>query len=158
MKRFFSLLMLAGGLLCLLPASRAIAQTDAVLSCGYNADGEIGDNTTTNRLLLTPAHAISGIKAIACGPFHTLALDSSGIVWAWGNNAYGQLGTGDTTNRTTPVPVFYGAKAIAAGSFHSLALDADGSVWAWGYNAQGQLGLGDTSNRNRPTQVSSVSR
>src|SRR5690349_10054327 len=66
--------------------SSALAQTNAVLSCGYNGFGALGDSTTTDRSLLTPAYYISGIKAVACGDYHTLALDSTGTVWAWGDN------------------------------------------------------------------------
>ena len=122
--------------------SVALAQTNTVLSCGDNQSGQIGDGTTTNRLLLTPAKTISGVKAIACGYNHTLALDSTGNVWAWGDNGLGQLGTGDTTNRATPVIVMSGIRAIAAGAAHSLALDYTGTVWAWGDNYSGELGTG----------------
>ncbi|WP_243310361.1 C10 family peptidase [Fundidesulfovibrio agrisoli] len=91
----------------------------------------------------------------SAGNAHTLALKSDGTVWAWGNNAYGQLGTGDTTDRRTParIPGLTGVVALAAGSMHSLALKSDGTVWAWGRNNAGQLGTGDLSDRPTPTQV-----
>src|SRR5690349_14168713 len=107
--------------------SATLAQTNTVLSCGYNADGEIGDNTTINRPLLTPAFTIDGIKAISFGHFHALALDSSGTVWAWGYNQYGQIGIGDFANHLVPVAVLTGVKAISAGGEHSMALKADGT-------------------------------
>jgi hypothetical protein len=37
--------------------------------------------------------------------YHTLALKTDGSLWAWGNNQYGRLGDGTTTNRPSPVPV-----------------------------------------------------
>src|SRR5262249_35113115 len=120
---------------------------------GDNSNGQIGDNTTTNRSLITPAFYISGVKAVSCGYYHTLALDSTGTVWAWGHNSFGQLGTGDTTNRYTPVAVLSGVKAISAGGFFSLALRSDGTVWAWGDNSSGQLGTGDFNNRFSPTPM-----
>src|SRR5579859_5080100 len=135
-------------------SSVALAQTNTVLGCGNNSQGQLGNGTTTNSSLITPVSNIVGVKAIACGSAHTLALDANGNVWAWGDNIFGQLGTGDTTNRTKPVVVLDGVKAIAAGRLHSLALRADGTVWAWGYNAEGQLGTGDTINRFTPTQMS----
>src|SRR5579871_5716309 len=146
MKRFSSILLLAGCLLCLLSASRAFAQTNEILSCGDNSSGQIGNNSTANSTLITPAFSISGIKAIACGYNHTLALDSYGTVWAWGDNGLGQLGTGDTIPHSTPIAVFFGARAIAAGAAHSLALDASGTVWAWGDNANGELGTASGTN------------
>lgn len=45
------------------------------------------------------------MKLIAVGAFHNLALTEDGILWAWGNNEYGQLGTGDTQPRSHPIPV-----------------------------------------------------
>ena len=42
---------------------------------------------------------------IAVGAFHNLALTEDEILWAWGNNEYGQLGTGDTQPRSQPVSV-----------------------------------------------------
>jgi len=158
MKRLSSILTIAGCLLCLLSMQRALAQTDAVLGTGYNGDGELGNSTTSDSTLLAPTFNISGVKAIASGYYHTLALDSNGTVWAWGWNYSGQLGTGDNTNRTTPVPVFYGARAIAAGGDHSMALDAGGNVYTWGSNSNGQLGQGDTNDRWSPTWVSSIQR
>lgn len=44
------------------------------------------------------------VRVIAVGAFHNLALREDGILWAWGNNEYGQLGTGDTQPRSQPVP------------------------------------------------------
>ena len=41
--------------------------------------------------------------AVAAGTFHSLALDKSGKVWAWGYNAVGQLGDGSNTSSNVPV-------------------------------------------------------
>jgi len=48
---------------------------------------------------------LDNVKLIAVGAFHNLALQEDGTLWAWGNNEYGQLGTGDTQPRSQPVPV-----------------------------------------------------
>lgn len=45
------------------------------------------------------------VRLIAVGAFHNLALLEDGTLWAWGNNEYGQLGTGDTQPRSQPIPV-----------------------------------------------------
>src|SRR5690348_262501 len=113
MRRRGNLRALAGLLLFFLfCASRSLAQTGTVLNFGYNPYGQIGDNTTVSRSLATSSLHISGIKAVACGAFHTLALDSHGVVWAWGLNNFGQLGTGDYTARSQQVAVLAGIKAI----------------------------------------------
>lgn len=48
---------------------------------------------------------LEAVKVIAVGAFHNLALQEDGTLWAWGNNEYGQLGTGDTQPRSQPIPV-----------------------------------------------------
>jgi len=97
--------------------------------------------------------------AIAAGLYHTAGLRSDGTVWAWGDNAYGQLGDGTTTQRNTPVQVsgLSSVTAIAAGEYHTVALESDGTVWAWGYNVWGELGDGTATQRNTPVQVSGLS-
>ncbi|HUJ22140.1 MAG TPA: hypothetical protein VLX58_11490, partial [Bryobacteraceae bacterium] len=79
---------------------------------------------------------------IAAGAQHSFALKSDGSLWAWGQNFYGALGDGTTTDRRTPVQArgLSGIVAIAAGGQHGLARKSDGSVWTWGWNDYGQLG------------------
>jgi alpha-tubulin suppressor-like RCC1 family protein len=82
-----------------------------------------------------------------------------GHVWAWGDNAHGQLGDGTTTHRGTPERVegLSEVKTIGVGGGHTLALRADGTVWAWGRNDFGQVGDGTFDNATRPTQVEGLS-
>lgn len=82
-----------------------------------------------------------------------LAITESGKLYAWGNNANGQLakeiktGENSDTANCYPTPseiaLPNGSKAVAvdAGAKHSLLLTADGSVYAWGQSYYGQLGL-----------------
>lgn len=48
---------------------------------------------------------LESVKIITVGAFHNLALQDDGALWAWGNNEYGQLGTGDTQPRSQPIQV-----------------------------------------------------
>jgi hypothetical protein len=102
---------------------------------------------------------LSGVVAISCGVYHSLALKSDGTVWAWGANDYGQLGNSAASDSSAPVQVsgLSGVIAIAGGSRHSLALKSDGTVWAWGANDYGQLGNGTTVGSSTPVQVSGLS-
>lgn len=86
---------------------------------------------------------------------HVLVLTADGRVYAWGQNASGQLGAGDVTARSVWAAVegLSGITALAAGAQHSLALKSDGTLWAWGANAEGQLGDGTLVNRPRPAMV-----
>jgi alpha-tubulin suppressor-like RCC1 family protein len=64
----------------------------------------------------------------------------------WGNNFYGQLGNGLTTDSNVPVAVTglnSGVSAIAAGTGHTCAI-VSGGVYCWGSNSNGQLGDGTT--------------
>ena len=107
-----------------------------------------------------PPGAVGFTPKIAAGSHHTLALGSSGMVWAWGSNVSGQLGDGGTEvfqQRLSQVLHLRNVKALAAGGGHSLALKADGTVWSWGSNICGQLGNGTVTDSNIPVQVLGLS-
>jgi alpha-tubulin suppressor-like RCC1 family protein len=91
--------------------------------------------------------------AVAAGSYHSLALQTNGTLWGWGNNPSGQIGDGTTTPRSTPVQVLTGGVAAAAGSQHSLAVKADGTVWSWGSPADGRLGPGEHTSPYEPAHV-----
>lgn len=93
------------------------------------------------------------IKAIAAGEHHTLAVDTKGQVWAWGNNTYGQIGVSVNPSKTfveTPSRVngLSDVIAVAAGANHSVALTSDGQVYAWGRGTDGQIGNGESKDVN----------
>jgi alpha-tubulin suppressor-like RCC1 family protein len=79
-------------------------------------------------------------------------------VYAWGYNADGELGDGNTTNSDVPVKVkLPGGKkatAVAAGQFTSLAATSSGAVLAWGGNNFGELGDGSYAGSDVPVRVS----
>jgi len=146
--------------------SLALSSTGQVYAWGYNGQGELGDGSTTNSdtPVAVSAGAIPGgttITQIAGGGSHSLALSSTGQLYTWGLNEYGQLGDSTITNSSVPVAVSAGAipagatiTQIAAGALHSLALSSTGQLYTWGLNVYGQLGDGTTTNSDVPVAVS----
>jgi alpha-tubulin suppressor-like RCC1 family protein len=125
----------------------------AVIQWGFNGHGQLARNYTSYFNAPTQVDqggALAGrtITAVAAGLNHTLALDSTGKVYAWGNNLHGQLGTGDTVPQIEAVAVSGGSlagvtiTAIAAGTDFSLCLDSTGVVHSWGNGGTGALGRG----------------
>ncbi|MBC7943236.1 fibronectin type III domain-containing protein [Candidatus Saccharibacteria bacterium] len=150
--------------------SLALRADGTVWAWGYNAYGQLGDATNTQRNVPVQVKDaagtgfLSGVTAIDAGSNHSLALKTDGTVWAWGGNDQGQLGNGTINTQYKPVQVkdaagtgfLSGVTAISIGAYYSLALRTDGTVWAWGYNANGQLGDGTVTQRNVPVQVKSA--
>ncbi|EHQ88486.1 InlB B-repeat-containing protein [Desulfosporosinus youngiae] len=100
------------------------------------------------------------IVQIAGGTYHSMALTNTGVVYAWGQGTYGELGRGSTSASYRPVKVSdngdiftnSGVTAISAGEYTSFALK-DGVVYAWGYGQNGRLGTGSTDNQLIPVKV-----
>ncbi len=88
------------------------------------------------------------VSAISAGSSHCLALMNDGTVWAWGNNAYGELGDGTHTSNPAPTQVTglpANIVAIEAGNQCSFAVASDGTIWGWGWDNSYQLGLGSST-------------
>jgi len=97
----------------------------------------------------------AGWASISAGGLHTAAIAADGTLWAWGNNATGELGDGTTIERSRPVQIGTDANwaYVSAGRGHTVAIRRDGSLWAWGVNVTGQLGDGTTQNRPTPVRI-----
>ncbi|MBN9688397.1 MULTISPECIES: RCC1 domain-containing protein [unclassified Corallococcus] len=104
----------------------------------------------------------AALPVLAEGNGHFLVIRPGGTVWAWGNNAVGQLGTGSpATSEPVPaqVPGLTDIVAVSAASGYSLALRADGTLFAWGDNTSGQLANGDLATiRRTPVVVEGLPR
>jgi len=124
---------------------------------GYNGEGELGDNSITDRH--TPVAVQQGgvtFTSISAGNDHACGLTSVGATWCWGWNGYGQLGDNTITDRHTPVAVQQGGvtfTSISAAHGHTCGLTGAGAAWCWGNNEDGGLGDNTTTNQHTPVAV-----
>ena len=137
----------------------ALLSNGSIACWGLNYEGQLGTGDTEHRYVPTLVKGIDGegiltdVIQIATGYAHTCALLSNGQVACWGANWFGQLGTGDITNRYVPTLVkgidgegiLTDVIQISAGSDHTCTLLSNGSVVCWGGNWAGQLGVGYTT-------------
>ncbi|MBN8459840.1 MAG: cadherin-like beta sandwich domain-containing protein [Verrucomicrobia bacterium] len=145
--------------------SLALFADGTLASWGANAQGQLGNGTTTDSAVpaeISRSGILAGrrVVAIAAGREHSIALCEDGTLAAWGGNSSGQLGNGALAPNSLPVAVkrtgVLSGKtvvALSAGRWHSLALCSDGTVAAWGLNSSGQLGIGTTTGNLVPVQV-----
>ena len=95
----------------------ALKSDGTVWTWGDNSFGQLGDGgTTAENHAPAPVAGLAGMIAVAAGDEHTVALRNDGAIWAWGNNANGQLGDGTNTRRLFPVQVKVPLTTILTGT------------------------------------------
>lgn len=138
--------------------SIGIDKNGQVWSWGWNAQGQLGDNSVTSRRTpVSVAGAVKTIYEISAGANHSNAIDGTGLVWSWGFNGSGQLGDNTTISKNTPVSIVGTRKTfckISSGDSHVLGLTNSGAIWAWGSANNGRLGDNQqVTNRCTPVSV-----
>ena len=128
--------------------SLALKRDGTLYAWGSNSSGQLGNgekavnDADTSKDRNSPTKISIGWMVISAGGFYSLAVKTDNTLHAWGNNALGQLGLGDTTDKNSPTRVSTGWKTVSAGFAHSLALKNDNTLYAWGWNWKGQVGNG----------------
>ncbi len=114
---------------------------------GHNFFGQLGIGTATLLPEPSPVQVTGGhvFRSVSGGQHHTCGLTTTGDVFCWGHNGYGQLGTGTVTyQEPTPLLVTgsYIYQSVSAGRDHTCGLTTTGDAYCWGRNVAGQLGTG----------------
>jgi len=141
-------------------SSFGITTEGRLYAWGYNADGQLGDLTTTAKSspVLVSGPASTSWSVVDSSRF-TLGITTTGRLYAWGINDYGQLGDLTITNKSSPIlvsgPATTSWSVIATGNQHSMAITSLGRLYAWGIN-QFYYTLGDLSavDKSSPVLVS----
>jgi gliding motility-associated-like protein len=144
----------------------ALRYDGTVWAWGNNSNGQLGDNSTTQRNMAVQVRAVgagflNNAVAIEAGGSHSMAILDDGRVVAWGLNSSGQLADGSTTQRIRPVYMTgidagETAYAIAAGESHSYVLQSNGRVKSCGSDSAGELGDNGNSGAGATTSFQYV--
>ncbi|CAN9497541.1 unnamed protein product [Ophioblennius macclurei] len=129
----------AVSIVCGQTSSLAVVNNGEVYGWGYNGNGQLGLGNNGNQLTPCRLAALQGVcvQQIVSGYAHCLALTDEGLLYAWGSNTYGQLGTGNKSNQLSPVQIMTDKERIveiaACHSTHtSAAKTQSGQVYMWG--------------------------
>lgn len=156
-------------------------------SCAVTMTGELytwGDGTHNAGLLGHGSNAshwipkriggpLDGLQVsfVACGPWHTALITSTGKLFTFGDGTFGVLGHGDRENVSYPreVDSLLGLRtiAVACGVWHtaavveviatqSIASLSSGKLFTWGDGDKNRLGHGDKESRLKPTCVPAI--
>jgi len=128
---------------------------------GFNLGSGLGDGSTISRSSFVDFAGLGSTWKQVSGAVPTLGgfgagVKTDGTLWTWGRGTEGQLGSGATASRSSPVTVAGGGTdwaEVSCGAGMTAAIKMNGSIWTWGNNGQGQLGDGSTTNRSSPVSI-----
>ncbi|KAH9370610.1 hypothetical protein HPB48_010727 [Haemaphysalis longicornis] len=127
------------GVACGQTSSMAVLENGEVFGWGYNGNGQLGLGNNVNQTSPRRVTNLQGvvIQKVVCGYAHTMALSDEGVLYTWGANSYGQLGTGNKANQVSPfrMPTDIGRIVEIAASHYnhiSALMTQTSRVYMWG--------------------------
>jgi len=137
-------------------------KTDGTLwAWGENGGGALGINVDQAIDYSSPVQVGSETNWASAftGAQTSFAITTTGVLYGWGNNTRGRLGTGDEIRRSSPVQVATGVANAAlciTGDSVGYFVKTDGTMYSFGQPLNGSMGQGDTVARSSPTQVGAL--
>lgn len=139
--------------------SMALKSDGTIWVFGTNNSGLLGDGTLVEkRNYPAKMGTKSDWERVSVFGNFAVAVSRDGTIFAWGNNGFGQLGTGKVEQKNSFIQVGTDLnwKSIGADGVTPLAIKTDNSVWSWGLNNSGQMGDGSVVNKNFPVRITSI--
>ncbi|HEY1100828.1 MAG TPA: chromosome condensation regulator RCC1, partial [Myxococcota bacterium] len=132
--------------------SYAVDVDGAVWAWGRNQYGTLGNGLTDTAPHVTPT-VVAGVRdvdSLGCGRDHVVALQTDGVVKAWG------IATALRTDEDVTSPVVVadnvaGVVAVYANGLQSFVEDGAGQLFGWGQNGSGNLGIPSDAHQATPT-------
>ena len=137
-----------------------------LLMWGSNYAGQLGQNQGPGELgyasspVQIPGSWTKIYRLSSADSPQSMASKTSGDLWIWGDNSYGQLGQNQAPaqlaglSSPTQIPGTTWSKVIGADR-QNITLKTDGTLWNWGYNGYGELGTNSRTNYSSPVQLPS---
>ena len=112
---------------------------------GDNSEGQLGDNSTTNRAGPTAVGGALRFSRLSVGAALTCALATDGAAYCWGSNRFAAIGDGTDTGALVPTAAVGGLRftEISTSGRVTCALTTAGAAWCWGSNEYLSLGVGN---------------
>jgi len=121
-----------------------------VMSCGGNAQGELGDGSTENAFAPVSVAGLEHVAEVSAG-YHVMMARVDETAYVWGGDDVGQLGLGtapegcgEGTCSRYPLPLtsLHSVSQVSAGWLFADAV-SNGRVFDWGWDYLGRLGVGE---------------
>lgn len=140
----------------------AVRTNGTLWTWGDNSRGQIGQGYSNQNFSRSSPVQIGSdtnwSQVSTGGGYAFAAVKTTGELWTWGGNDYGQLGQNNRIFRSTPTQVgtLTNWYQVSVGGIFSFAIKTNGTLWSWGRNFDGQLGQNDRVNRSSPVQVGAL--